>query len=320
MEYPTDLILEYDALLASDSMVTTPKNNSRIDWKSVLPTALTAAIFVGGVLWAAHSEISKIDDRLVNLDKHISRVETAVRIVGAKQGGDTKTLIDEALTVAKKASAAGHVDNAKTIVAYANRLLSEQKHYRIEAPQEFFASTLDNYQSLGKSPDLRESARAGTFLLAEYRSALQPQPELPTKTDNALPQLAGNPKVVLYPSIYQIVSPLHTHTNIDVIGTGAATLQASFADRDMLIPDSKRWETNRATISGINIIDGNQSLDGFIWDNVTFANMHIRYAHGTALLHNVRFVNCTFDLPSDDTGTRIANYVALGNTGELAIG
>ena len=42
-----------------------------IDFKTIF----AGAIFAGGLVWAAHVEISKIDDRLAALDKHISRVE-----------------------------------------------------------------------------------------------------------------------------------------------------------------------------------------------------------------------------------------------------
>jgi len=58
------------------------------------------------------------------VDKHIGRVETAVRIVGAKQGGDTKTLIDEALAVARNASDSGRTESAKAVLDIANRLLA----------------------------------------------------------------------------------------------------------------------------------------------------------------------------------------------------
>jgi hypothetical protein len=88
----------------------------------------------------------------------------------------------------------------------------------------------------------------------------------------------------------------------------------------MLVSPDTKWETNQETISGIIMMDGSQSLDGFIWDNVTFANMRIRYSGGTALLHNVRFVNCTFDLPPDNMGALIADYAAVGRTDELRIG
>ena|SRR5438477_993019 len=91
-----------------------------IDFKTIF----AGAIFAGGLVWAAHVEISKIDDRLAALDKHISRVETATRIIGAKQGGDTKTLIDEALTVAKNAVKAGHTDDKRLLPTPINCLKS----------------------------------------------------------------------------------------------------------------------------------------------------------------------------------------------------
>jgi hypothetical protein len=152
------------------------KKNSEIDWKWVIPTALGAVIVVGGFLWAAHSEISRIDDRLVALDKHISRVETAVRIIGAKQGGDTKTLTDEALTVAANASHAGRIENAKVSLDVANRLLEQQKNARINAPQQFFDDALNNYQSLKTSPALKESVHDGLLKLAEYRTEIAEVP------------------------------------------------------------------------------------------------------------------------------------------------
>src|ERR1700729_704142 len=83
----------------SDVAASTKKNE--IDLKWIITTILATIAVVGGSIWALHIEFSKITDRLGEIDRHIARVETAVRIVGAKQGGDTKTLIDEALTVAK---------------------------------------------------------------------------------------------------------------------------------------------------------------------------------------------------------------------------
>jgi hypothetical protein len=297
--------------------------NSETDWKWVVPTALGAAILVGGILWAAFSEISKINDRLDKLDKHISRVETAVRILGAKEGGDTKTLIDEALTVAKNAAQAGHTENAKGIVAYANGLLARQIDSRIEASPQFFESAVQNYDSLAQSPLLEDSAYKGRFLLAEYRSALAPQPKLPEKLAVAPPGFGVSPQAELQPNIYELYGPLYLRPGFSLIGNGGTlrkhVIAGYAADLDMIIPPANRWEADRLTISDINVIDGRQSLDGFIWDNVTFVNMKIRYTGGTALLNNVRFVNCSFDLPPDNNGTSLANYVALARTNQLSL-
>jgi hypothetical protein len=39
--------------------------------------------------------------------------------------------------------------------------------------------------------------------------------------------------------------------------------------------------------------------------------MHISYKGGLLKLEGVRFVNCTFDLPPDPRGAKLAQYVAL---------
>lgn len=150
------------------------EKNNGTDWKWLVTTTLAAIVVIGGSIWALHAEFGKLYDRLGDIDKHIARVETAVRIVGAKQGGDTKTLIDEALTVAKNAAEAGHTDNAKAILGFANKLLEEQRNAKTEMPPQFFSKALTQYQALKKSPELRESARAGTLTLAEYESAITP--------------------------------------------------------------------------------------------------------------------------------------------------
>ena len=165
-----ELFLVDDPTIPEESMAS-PKNNG-VEWRTIIATA----VFVGGILWTAHYEIGKLDDRIAAVDKHIGRVETAVRIVGAKQGGDTKTLIDEALIVAKNASAVGHTETAKTIVDYANRLLEEQKQSKSDVSQQFFDATLAHYQSLKNSPVLRHSAQAGALALVEYKSAITPVP------------------------------------------------------------------------------------------------------------------------------------------------
>src|SRR5579863_1659574 len=123
-EYEIDLVapLEYDSQTTGEFMAKT-------DWKGWLGLVMGAIVFIGGTIWKLASEFSKID-------KHISRVEMAVRIIGAKQGGDTKTLIDEALAVAKNASDSGRTESAKAVLGIANRLLAEQKASLEPAPQE----------------------------------------------------------------------------------------------------------------------------------------------------------------------------------------
>lgn len=161
IEYEIDVVtpVEYDSRPLGGLMSITPKKDG-IDWKWLVTTflALVAAV---GVFY----------ERLANIDKHIARVEMAVRIIGAKQGGDTKTLIDEALAVAKNASDAGRTESAKSVLDIANHLLAEQQASRVEVSQQFFDTTMTKYKQLKRSPELAQAAWEGTTKLAEYRSA-----------------------------------------------------------------------------------------------------------------------------------------------------
>jgi hypothetical protein len=159
------ITLEYDSQPPGESVAPTPKT----DWKWWLTTGLVILSLIVGSAWTLKTELSGID-------KHIARVETAVRIIGAKQGGDTKTLIDEALAVAKNASDAGRTENAKVVLNIANRLLAEQKASREPVPQEFFDNAAQKYQAIKKSPELSDAVWDGTTKLAEYRSAISTVP------------------------------------------------------------------------------------------------------------------------------------------------
>jgi len=147
----------------------TPPAKLGIDWKWWVTTGIVVLGLIVGSAW-------KLKDELTKIDKHIARVETAVRIIGAKQGGDTKTLIDEALMASKSAADAGRTESAKTLLDIANHLLAEQKVSREPAPQEFFDSAIKKYQKLKQSPELADSAWDGTTKLAEYRSAISTVP------------------------------------------------------------------------------------------------------------------------------------------------
>jgi hypothetical protein len=175
METLTEYKIDPVSPLAYDSppqgeLPMAPPAKTGIDWKGWTSLVLAGCLFVGGIVWLVHSELSRIDKSVAGLDKHIARVESAVRMVGAKQGGDTKTLVDEALAVAKNASDGGQTESAKTVLDIANRLLAEQKASREPAPQEFFDGVAQKYKELKKSPELSEAVWEGTTKLAEYRS------------------------------------------------------------------------------------------------------------------------------------------------------
>jgi hypothetical protein len=138
-------------------------------WVGIVVGIVTIVGVIVGATWTISHEFGVVD-------QHIARVETAVRIVGAKQGGDTKTLIDEALTVAMNDSSSGKEDKAKTVLAIANRLIGTQVKTGPPLTQSDFNKVLVKYQALNKFPPLAQDVHSGITLLADYRSATLPAP------------------------------------------------------------------------------------------------------------------------------------------------
>jgi endonuclease III len=71
--------------------------DARHAWVPIASLVLLSLGVGGGAVYAVHNEFTGVNQRISAVDAHVARVEMAVRIVGAKQGGDTQTLIDEAL-------------------------------------------------------------------------------------------------------------------------------------------------------------------------------------------------------------------------------
>src|ERR1039458_4106059 len=141
-----------------------PKTEPKgIAWKGWAALAITlVATVVGATLW--------LDSKFNALDTRDQHVDMAVRIVGAKQGGDTKALMDEALAMASIDSSNGYPDRAIVALNIANHLVREQKEAHAAAPQEAFSNALAQYQTLKKTPALRSAAHEGIIQLAEYRT------------------------------------------------------------------------------------------------------------------------------------------------------
>jgi hypothetical protein len=103
----------------------------------------------------------------------------------------------------------------------------------------------------------------------------------------------------------------------NVIG-GGPVIAFHAGDGDWARPTSgARKGAGACSISNIAVVTPSQTLDGFVWNSVVFVNARIRYLGGPVTLNNVRFVNCTFDVPAKG-GHPILNY-AMAQQPELIV-
>jgi hypothetical protein len=240
-------------------------------------TIFTTAIFVGGFLWAAHFEIGRIDDRIANLDKHISRLETAIRIVGAKQGADTKTLVDESLTAAKNAYDAGHVNRAVATLTATGNILHN------------------------------ETPTTGTTL--EVRELAQKSLELTKTEDRNLSQAAWqitNAMLSSYSATFPMPSLDETKlVHLSYVDPKTECLVTKGARntgvRDFLFTNCT---LHLDDLFGPDAIARQLSISNTIFKNVT-----VVYSGGPLLMRGIYFENCTFQLEPSKGSEAIAKQL-----------
>jgi hypothetical protein len=106
------------------------------------------------------------------------------------------------------------------------------------------------------------------------------------------------------------------NTKLNPASLGYSYLDATRMAESMevLVPPARRLIRDNVLVEDLTITGASQTLDGIRWHNVTFVGTRLLYAKGPLDLENVHFVNCTFELPPDDQGARLADAIALGQT------
>jgi hypothetical protein len=77
------------------------------------------------------------------------------------------------------------------------------------------------------------------------------------------------------------------------------------------------WVSNIALKGGVEGVT--QTLDGIHWVEDVFINVRVRYKGGEVQLTNVRFVDCTFDVPPIPRGAQVLNYAILSKPEHLIL-
>jgi len=277
-----------------------------------------------------NTQISKVRDDIALVDKRMTKVEGAVKALGDNQSNPLKGLIHDLLAAATNALP-NKPEVAARAISAADSLIVTLKKEKRSADAEYFQNMVSAIHELtdriprAKSAGptqqntLRQLVYSTKISLAEYRSAITPVPIIPKRVGQLPENLPFTLTIAAYPVLTTInFSPPKPVT---VEGNGAALdARGMHPGQEMLIVATRSLEQNPVIMKNLILIGATQTLDYVTWENVTFVGTHIKSQGGPVRLANVRFVNCTFDLPHDDTGARIAEYAALESKQTVKVG
>lgn len=276
------------------------------DW-SGFGAAIAILIFIF-TQWGNYVEFrTRTSDRLDGLERDVHSLQRSQVNVSLKSA------IDEAK--------AGQRDNANSHIQQATDILQNLSEDHAPAPNSFFESAINTLNQLRSTTIGEAAVHQASVRLAEYRSTLNPAPPLPKRPGEA----PNNSTIVAF----RFTPTLYTFSNSVIIPPKPLTLNGYGAaldgrplppNKEFLIPSTRSLDENPFIVKGVILVAGTQSLDYITWQDVTFVNTHIKYGDGPAKLLNVRFVNCSFDLPVNDFGAQVAEYAALEPKQEVKVG
>jgi hypothetical protein len=321
-----------------------PKDKSwlakRWDWiVNHKATSLFLAIFlcfisvVGGGKYKYHldHQYDETDERIdkrvgIRFDLAFPPVTSKLTDLGERMA-KVEGKLDVLLARASVADSAQYVKRGQFALAAkaadeARHALHEATISKIPAPPEFFKQVSDTIDSVNpRQPELSARFNQLRNSLATYRSALNPVPSMPTRSAE-LPTTTLPFAVALalarYPLLTSVKIPAET---VITEGYGAAfDCTALKPGEDVFVPATRSLDTNPTIMRGFTVLGATQTLDYITWEDITFVNTHTKYLNGPVRLHNVRFVNCTFDFPNSVLGQEISKYAALEPKQDLRVG
>jgi len=268
-----------------------------------------------------NTQMSTVKDNIALVDKRMVKVESAVKALGDEQSDPLKQIIHDLLATAIN-SLPQKPDMSARAVRVADSLIATLKKEKRLADSEYFSNIVETMNELNKRIPRASSAGptqqstlsrlvySTKISLAEYRSAITPEPAVPKRVAELPESLPSALTIAAYP----VKTTINFSPPKPVIleGNGAAfDARGMRPDQQLVTVATRSLEQNPATIRNLILIGANQTLDYITWENVTFVGTHIESKGSPTRLINVRFVNCTFDLPDNEAGARIAEYAAL---------
>ncbi len=232
---------------------------------------------------------------------------------------------------------AGNITAAEVAVDRAASMIEVARVESRTTSSDFFdvaSGSLDRVlQPHSENDRLFEHVTTARIDLAQLRSALSAGTSAP---GSSAPATAGRGSAATSASDGRVGASSSAH-NASAIGAGIAiasprgvasnsvldpsvlggdTIDATLMPEtlEILLPPATRLFVDNVRVQNLTLEGASQTLDGIHWKNVTFVGTRLRYESGELDLQNVHFLRCTFGVPSDQRGARLANAIALGQS------
>ena len=252
------------------------------------------------------TKVEPINSKLDSLGERLSALDGEIKVL----------LAQKSIAASAEYSRQGKTALALKSVQRAERIIKSASLKKLQAPPEYFKSTVDVINSTQRavsSLEVKEKLQKVRASLASYRSSLQPTPSLPPEMMelNPIPPIL-TPSMISGRAVYRITRGLAIPPHTKLISEGAVINGSEIpSSSDMLQPSSRAISRNDNVVNGLILLGASQTLDGIVWRNVTFVNEQITYLGGEVVLNHVQFVNCTFNIPPNQAGSKFADYAAL---------
>ena len=262
-----------------------------------------------------HTKIDGVNKDLTTnigkVEERATKLESAVKALGDNQSDPLKGLVHDLLAAATNALPE-KPDVAARAIKIVHSLIVTMKKERRGADPEYFKTTisamdeLNNRIPVAKSvggiqkPQLRAALYATRISLADYRSAIEPTP-----------QIAGLTWLIYTPNSVAGVGYINHSIHLSQVNFDFSFIGQREALK--VVPPLKGLLSENVVVENAYIKGGENFLDGIHWNNVVFIGARIVYRGGEVELRNVRFVNCSFDVPPSDHAGEFVNYAALAN-------
>lgn len=267
---------------------------------------------------AVQSDIATLRDNYNSLHQGMTALKDAVLTLSSTVAPQLqKSITEQVKNVAANRNSAP-VTETDSVLASVSTFITGFTQKKIPAQESFFKANSDSLKTIATTPAIFKTAAETQTKLADYRSSLDSFTiSLPKgyccEMDRSFhvsdlggltlggehpPQIVTlNGKRVLVSALMKAKTPY-----------GDFFVYAHY--RVNGLPERTAPPNPVTYIENMIFIDGSQTLDFFDFKDVVFFNTEIRYRGGPYRLQNVRFINCRFDVSTDQTSFDLLQNVA----------